>query len=192
MRILFLAFCCCLLTSVWAEQPESYQVTGASLIGGAFSLTDHTGAAVTEKNFQDKYMLVFFGFTNCPSVCPLGLSRMIRALKQIDNFESKITPVFITVDPERDTPERMTTYLGYYHSSFVGLTGSEEQLEQVKTAYRAYSFKSKDPDSDNYSFDHSSMIYLMGKQGQYITHFSDQTSVDEMSMIVQKNMQTHD
>lgn len=192
MRTLFLVLCCYFFTPAWAELPDNPQVTGASLIGGAFSLIDHTGIAVTEKNFQDKYMLVFFGFTNCPSVCPLGLSRMIRALKKIDDFESKITPVFITVDPERDTPERMTTYLGHYHSSFVGLTGSEEQLEQVKTAYRAYSFKSKDPDSDNYSYDHSSMIYLMDKQGQYITHFSDQTSVDEMSVIVQKNMQTHD
>ena len=188
MRTLFLALCCYCFIPAWADIPGNHQVAGASLIGGAFSLIDHTGAAVTEKNFQDKYMLVFFGFTNCPSVCPLGLSRMTRALKQIDDFESQITPVFITVDPERDTPERMTTYLGYYHPSFVGLTGSEEQLEQVKTAYRAYSFKSKDPDSDNYSYDHSSMIYLMDKQGQYITHFSDQTSVDEMSVIVQKNM----
>ncbi|MBQ0730620.1 MAG: SCO family protein [Oleispira antarctica] len=185
--MLVLFFYC--FTPAWAAAPVDTNIAGASLIGGAFNLINNRGKQVTERDYQDKYMLVFFGFTNCPSVCPLGLSRMAKALKKIDNFEDKITPLFITVDPERDTPERMTLYLEQYHSYFVGLTGSDAQLEQVSTAYRAYSFKSQDPNSDSYSFDHSSMIYFMDKEGRYITHFSNQITVDEMSSIIRKNIE---
>ena len=173
---LYLSLCLYCSNVAWAEGSTTHLVdhktTGASLIGGAFNLIDNNGMPVTEKNYQGKYMLVFFGFTHCPNVCPLGLQRMAVALNNINDFESSITPIFISVDPERDTPERMTHYLKQFHPSFVGLTGTEEQLKQVAKVYRAYYFKSQDPNSDAYSYDHSSIIYLMDNQelqncGQY-------------------------
>lgn len=188
MRVLLLSLLFYCFTPVWAAGHVEHKMAGASLIGGAFNLIDHTGKAVTEKDYLGKHTLVFFGFTHCPNVCPLGLNRMAKALKQIDHFEDKITPLFITVDPERDTPKRMAEYLGKYNSGFVGLTGTESQMEQVAKAYRAYSFKSQDPHSEHYTFDHSSMIYLMDKEGHYVTHFSDQTTIDEMSAIIQQHI----
>lgn len=127
------------------ESTNTNIITARSLIGGKFNLIDQTGNSVTEKTYLGKYSLVFFGFTHCPNVCPLGLQRMIAALQKIDGFESKITPIFISVDPERDSPQRMQSYLKNFHPSIVGLTGTEVQLENVARVYRAYFSKSQDP-----------------------------------------------
>lgn len=163
-------------------------ITARSLIGGKFNLIDQTGNSVTEKTYLGKYSLVFFGFTHCPSVCPLGLQRMIAALQKIDGFESKITPIFISVDPERDSPQRMQSYLKNFHPSIVGLTGTEVQLENVARVYRAYFSKSQDPNSENYTYDHSSIMYLMNAQGKYVTHFADTTPINEMAALITNNL----
>jgi protein SCO1/2 len=163
-------------------------ITARSLIGGKFNLIDQTGNSVTEKTYLGKYSLVFFGFTHCPNVCPLGLQRMIAALQKIDGFESKITPIFISVDYERDSPQRLKSYLKSFHPSIVGLTGTEVQLENVARVYRAYFNKSQDPNSENYTYDHSSIMYLMNAQGKYVTHFADTTPIDEMAALIANNL----
>lgn len=173
-----------LLFTVIAKSNLAYAATGGQLIGGEFALVDQTGTAVTNNDYLGKYSLVFFGFTHCPNVCPLGLHRMVAALSKIEHFETKIIPIFISVDAQRDTPERLTKYLGAFHQSIVGLTGTEAQLEQAATNYRAYFNKSVDKDSGDYTYDHSAIIYLMDKQGNYVTHFGSNMDITEMSNII--------
>lgn len=187
MKSICLILCLVYSMSAGAVVFDGTETTGGSLIGGDFNLIDHHGNAVTEKNYLGKYSLVFFGFTHCPNVCPLGLQRMVAALQKIDSFELKITPIFISVDPERDSPQRLQTYLQNFHPSIVGLTGTELQLRNVARAYRAYFSKSTDPNSENYTYDHSAVIYLMDAQGKYVTHFSGTTPIDEMSALIAIN-----
>jgi len=142
-------------------------------IGGPFELVNQDGETVTEADFQDKYMLVYFGFTFCPDTCPIALETMSVALEQAGEAADAIVPVFISVDPERDTPDVVKDYISYFHNDFVGLTGSMEQVKDAARAYRVYFGKeAPDPASDSYFVNHTSIIYLMGPGGRYLTHFT--------------------
>jgi protein SCO1/2 len=155
---------------------------GQALIGGPFSLTDHTGKRVTDRDFRGRYMLVFFGFTFCPDVCPSGLQTIAAALDKLGPKAKEITPLFITVDPERDTPAQLATYVESFHPRLVGLTGTPAEIDAVIKAYRVYAKKVVDPKSTaGYTFDHSTFIYVMGPDGAYRTHFTHATSVDVMA-----------
>lgn len=161
------------------DQKQAMRVT----IGGPFTLTDHTGKRVTDKDFQGKYMLVYFGYTFCPDVCPTSLSIVGDALDQLSAEElAKVTPVFISVDPERDTPEMMASYVPNFHDKMVGLSGSLDEVKAVARAYKAYYGKvnADDPDG-NYTMDHSSITYLMGPDGLYVAHFNHGTEPDVMA-----------
>jgi protein SCO1/2 len=154
--------------------------TGKALIGGAFELTDQNGKPFSSEQLKGKKSLVFFGFTHCPSICPTGLAQITAVMEKLD--ADKVQPVFITVDPERDTAERMKEYLADFYPSFVGLTGSLEQLESVKKAYKVYAAKTADEHSGHdYNMDHSSLIYVMDENGEYLTHFSGQETAEEMA-----------
>ena len=150
------------------------ETTGKALIGGHFALIDQTGKPITDRDFRGRYLLVFFGFTHCPDICPTELQVMAAALEALSPQERKeIVPVFITLDPERDTPEVMATYVKNFGQDFVGLTGSAESISAVAKAYRiAYSKFQQDKTSGDYTIDHSSLVYLMDKNGDYITHFA--------------------
>lgn len=162
--------------------PTMTQVSGNPLIGGPFQLIDHTGKRVTEKDFEGGYMLVFFGYTFCPDVCPATLQVMTAALEQLGERADKVTPIFITVDPERDTVEQMASYVANFHERFVGLTGSHEEIGAAAKAYRIYYAKAKDDTSSSeYLMDHSGIVYLMNPKGEYATHFSHQTSPEKMA-----------
>lgn len=155
--------------------------TGSALVGGPFTLVDHTGRTVTDQTFLGRYMVVFFGFTNCPDICPTGLQVMSAALDQLGTKAEQIVPVLITIDPERDTPQVLADYVKAFHPSMVGLTGSLENIQSVAKAYRVY-FKKVQSGSDpkDYSMDHTSIIYLMGRDGRFITHFTHATPVDAL------------
>jgi protein SCO1 len=156
--------------------------TGKALVGGPFALTDHTGKAVTEKDFLGRYMLVFFGFTNCPDICPSGLQVMSAALEKVGANAKDVTPIFITLDGARDTPEKLAAYLKTFHPRLVGLTGTPEALAAVAKSYRVYVQKVIDDKSpQNYSFDHSSIFYLMGKDGALVAPITHTTDVDELA-----------
>src|SRR6478672_6267728 len=150
------------------------ETTGKALIGGHFALIDQTGKPITDQDFRGRYLLVFFGFTHCPDICPTELQVMAAALEALSPQERKeIVPVFITLDPERDTPEVMAAYVKNFGQDFVGLTGSAESISAVAKAYRiAYSKLQQDKTSGDYTIDHSSLVYLMDENGDYITHFA--------------------
>ena len=155
--------------------------TGTALVGGPFTLTDHTGKRVTEKDFLGRHMLVFFGFTYCPDICPTELQVMTAALDMMGPDGEKIQPVFITVDPERDTPEVMKAYVENFGPRLVGLTGSPEEIAAAAKAYRVYYAKSAKAGSDEYLMDHSSIVYLMAPNGQFVMHFTYTTDAAKLA-----------
>lgn len=158
------------------------QQSGKALIGGPFSLLDPTGKRVTEKDFAGKPMLVYFGFTHCPDVCPAGLQVIAAALDLLDDKAKDVTPVFITVDPERDTPELLGKYVASFHKGIVGLSGSPEDIAAVTKAYRVYA--KKVPDETNpgeYNVDHSSFMYLMDGKGDYMRHFPHSVDAKDLA-----------
>ena len=165
------------------------QIEGKPLIGGPFQLTDHTGKRVTEKDFFGKHTLVFFGYTYCPDVCPAELQVMTAALEQLGDKAEKVTPVFVTIDPKRDTVEQMASYVSHFHKRLVGLTGSHEEIRAAAKAYRVYYAKAKDDGSSaEYLMDHSSIVYLMGPDGNYVAHFSYGTGPDKMAEGIAKHL----
>jgi protein SCO1/2 len=163
-----------------SNQPQTV-VTGKALVGGPFTLTDHTGKRVTDKDFLGRYMLVFFGFTNCPDICPAGLQVMTAALDKLGPKADAVTPIFITLDGARDTPEKLAAYLKSFSPRIVGLTGSDEELAATAKAYRLYFQKvTDDKTPGNYSYDHAAIFYLMGKDGAFITPIPHTTDVDKL------------
>lgn len=156
--------------------------TGKALIGGPFSLVKGDGQRVTEKDFAGKPMLVFFGFTHCPDVCPSGLQVIAAALDQLGDKAKGLTPVFITVDPARDTPEVTAQYVTSFHPDIVGLSGSDEDVAGAIKAYRVYAKKVEDgATADNYNVDHSAFLYLMDAKGEFVKHFSHSVDADTLA-----------
>jgi protein SCO1 len=157
--------------------------TGTALIGGPFTLVGRDGKPVTDRAFRGKYMLIFFGFTHCPDICPAELQVMSAALDELGPKANEIIPIFITLDPERDTPPVVTGYVMNFSPRFVGLTGSPEQIAEAAKAYRVtYSkFQEEGAKPDDYSIDHLALVFLMGKDGEYLTHFAYGTPAAKMA-----------
>jgi cytochrome oxidase Cu insertion factor (SCO1/SenC/PrrC family) len=150
------------------------QVSDKALVGGPFVLTGTDGKRVTEQDFRGKYMLVFFGYTSCPDICPTTL--------QLGPKADRITPIFISVDPERDTPDKLQAYVKSFDPRIVGVTGTPDEIAAAAKAYRVYYAKVPNKDKpDDYAIDHSSIIYVMDAKGQFVTHFVSTSSIDEMA-----------
>lgn len=162
--------------------PTKPAVAGAAL-GGPFSLTDHNGVAVTHESWPDKYKLVFFGFTHCPDICPAALDKITAALNTAGVPAERIQPLFITIDPSRDTTEVMKEYLSTYHPSILGLTGTEEQLKQAEDSYKVYAAKVDGADAENYTMAHSSYVFLMSPTDELLDIFKDE---DPASLMAEK------
>jgi len=158
---------------------------------GSFSLTDQNGMRRTEMDFRGKYMLVFFGYTYCPDVCPTTLAVEAEALDKLGSRANVIAPIFITVDPKRDTPEKLKSYLSAFDArpagsrpNFVGLTGSEEEIAEAAKSYRVYYQAHLDGLNGNgadYSIDHSGEVYLMNPEGKFLAYYSQGILADEMA-----------
>lgn len=142
-----------------------------SNIGGPFQLTNQDGAAVTDANYKGKYLLIYFGYTYCPDVCPTGLQSMAHALDQLGADVSKVQPLYITIDPARDTPAKIKEYISSFHPQIVGLTGTQQQISTLAKAYQVYFAKSEQVDDKDYLMDHSSLIYLMDPNGKLVKTF---------------------
>jgi cytochrome oxidase Cu insertion factor (SCO1/SenC/PrrC family) len=156
--------------------------SGAAAIGGPFHLTDDTGQAVTDKTYAGKYMLVYFGYTFCSDICPTELQAMSRAVALLGHEARSVRPLFITVDPQRDTVQEMADYVAHFAPAPTGLTGTPDEIAAVAKAYRVYYRKEANgPDADNYVMDHTSLIYLMGPDGAYIDNFPPGTKPAEMA-----------
>lgn len=149
-------------------------------IGGAFSLVDQDGKAVTDEDYAGSYKLIFFGFTYCPSVCPTELQKMTLVMNQLGDKAKKIIPIFITVDPERDTPEQVKSYIAHYHPKMVGLTGTPEQIDAVEKSFHVYAKKIKNEFMDGYMMDHSSYTYLMGPNDELVAIYPVSDSAQDI------------
>lgn len=156
--------------------------------GRAFSLVDHTGRAVTDKDYKDRYTLVFFGYTACPDVCPTLLTAMAETMDILGETGAKVVPIFISVDPERDTPEHLKDYVSSFHPRLVGLTGTPEQIDAAVKAYRTQYVKLDDDDGDpkTYYMGHASTAYLSGPDGKPLFSFERGAGPEEMAARIQK------
>lgn len=152
-------------------------------IGGSFTLVDHNGKTVTAADFRGRFMLMYFGYTYCPDVCPTTLTTMTDAIDILDGDGESVVPVFITVDPERDTPEHLKMYVNYFHPRLVGLTGTAQSVAAAAKAYRIYYAKAPQDGAaeDDYLMDHLSFVFLMGPDGAFRAHFENGISPEAMA-----------
>ncbi|MCG8354490.1 MAG: SCO family protein [Kiloniellales bacterium] len=166
--------------SLGAKPPKDFPVS----FGGPFELVDHTGRTRRDSDFRGRHLLIYFGYTFCPDICPTNLQTMSAALDRLGEDAARIQPLFISVDPARDTVAVLRDYVGHFHTSFVGLTGSEAQVRAVAKAYRVHRSKvllDGDAKSDDYLVNHSSITFLMGPEGEFVTLFPHDTKADFMA-----------
>ncbi len=158
--------------ALWLSRPLSTG-SGVALVGGPFTMLNHRAETVNEKTFLGKPMLLFFGFTFCPDVCPTELQVMTAALVEMGEAGKDIQPILVSIDPARDTPEILASYVSNFGDNVIGLTGTAEQVAAMAKAYRVFYQRQDNPkDPANYSMDHSAIIYLMGADGKFLKHFS--------------------
>ena len=174
-------------TAAVSHDIKNVQADTVPTIGGDFQLFDKHGKGWKDADFRGKPMLVYFGYSYCPEVCPRALSNLTQAMDALGGGE-KIQPVFITLDPERDTYENLDSFGQNFHKDLLLLSGSLDQIDQAKKAYRVYAaHTSEDKDAE---IDHSSLIYLMDKNGHYRAHFNHETPADEIVKRVKLHMET--
>lgn len=162
---------------------------GHGSVGGPFTLTDQNGTRRSDTEFRGRLMIVYFGYTSCPDVCPTDLMAITQALDRLGSAADGVQPIFITIDPERDGSV-LADYVSAFHHKLIGLTGSPEEVQKVADAYKA--FYAKVPDErGGYSIDHSGVIYLMGRNGEYLGFMPPQTSSDRLADVLRKNL-AHD
>jgi protein SCO1/2 len=152
-------------------------------IGGPFALIDHTGKPRTDQDFRGKLLLIYFGYSYCPDVCPTDLQQISLAVEGLGSAGEAVQPLFITLDPERDTAAHLADYVPLFHPRLIGLTGSAEMIGRVALAYKVYYAKFP-PDSPDYVVDHSAFIYLVDETGKYIGFFPPGTSADRMVEVI--------
>jgi protein SCO1/2 len=175
-----------------AEQPSAAQMMddlmyGRGTVGGPFTLTDQTGKQRSDTEFRGKLMIVYFGYSYCPDVCPTDLMAITQALDALGPAAEGVQPLFITIDPERDT-KVLADYVSAFHHSLVGLTGSPDEIRKVANAYKAFYVKVQDERNGDYLIDHAGVIYLMGRHGEYLGFMPPQTNPDRLTEILRKNL----
>ena len=157
-------------------RPASTGGSGVALVGGPFEMVNQKGETVTEQMLLRHYTLLFFGFTYCPDVCPTELQIMAAALESMGEMGHRIVPVFVSIDPERDTPEVVKSYVENFSPRLVGLTGTLDQVAKMADAYRVFYAKRENKEHPaDYEMDHSSIVYLMGPDGKFLKHFTYST-----------------
>jgi protein SCO1/2 len=189
------ALVACLLASSLAaagEQPTAAQMMddlmyGRGPIGGPFTLTDQSGRRRSDTEFRGKLMIVYFGYTFCPDVCPTDLMAITQALEALGAAAEEIQPVFITIDPERDT-QVLADFMSGFHHSFIGLTGSPDEIRNVANAYKAFYVKVPSERAGDYAIDHAGVIYLMGRKGEYLGFMPPQTSLEKLAEVLRTNL----
>ena len=160
---------------------------GASAIGGPFQLTDQDGKPISDQDLKGKPFLVFFGFTHCPDVCPTALFEVSELLRALGKDAERTAALFITVDPERDTPAKLKDYLSSFDPRLRAATGDRPAIEAVQKAYRVYAKKvPSEKGGDDYSMDHTALIYLMDKQGRFVAPFNLKRAPEEAAAELRK------
>ena len=146
------------------------------MIEVSFALTDHDGRAVTPASYRGRWLLIFFGFTHCKVVCPRNLSKLSTVLAMLGDAADEIVPLYISVDPARDTPERMKSWLGEHYPRFTGLTGHQTAVDAARAAFHV--FAQRRDGIEGYDVPHSAITYLVGPDGDFRTHFNEAVSAD--------------
>lgn len=158
----------------------------------AFTLVDHHGRAVTEADYRGRWSLVLFGFTHCRVVCPRALTRVSAGLALLEPLGRDVAALYITVDPDRDTPEVMRAFLEAHHPRFTGLTGPTERIDAAKAAFRVFARRRADADDpDGYAVPHTAMTYVLDPTGHYHSHFGDACSAEQIADAVRAAMTAH-
>ena len=148
-------------------------------IGGDFTLTDQNGDVFDSTKLHGKYSLIYFGFTYCPDICPDSLEKITHVLNTLNSYNIKIVPIFITIDPKRDTPETLKKYATHFHQDFISLTGTDKQIKEVANLFKVYyQVAPAQENTENYMIDHSAFMYLMDKSGHYLAHFDTSETQD--------------
>jgi protein SCO1/2 len=156
-------------------------LSGRAAVGGPFELTDQTGRRRTDADFRGKLVVLYFGYTYCPDVCPTELQSISLALDKLGAAAEAVQPLFITVDPERDTPARLAGFVSSFHPRLIGLTGSLAEIRKTAVAYRTFFVKNSAAAPGDYSVDHTGFIYLVGKDGRYLGFLAPGLSSDEIA-----------
>jgi protein SCO1 len=167
---------------------ESISTGETVKLGGPFSLIDQNGVTRTDSDYRGKYLLVFFGYTYCPDVCPTTLAVMKSALDMMGSRADRIVPLFITVDPKRDTPEKLKAYLSSFGPRFIGLTGDESAIAAVAREYRVYYQTHPAENGGEYTVDHSGIVYLMDGSGAFVANYALDNSPDSMAQDLLKRL----
>jgi cytochrome oxidase Cu insertion factor (SCO1/SenC/PrrC family) len=163
---------------------------GREPVGGPFSLIDHTGERRTDEDFRGKVMLIYFGFTYCPDICPTDLQNIGLALDQLGPAADKVQPLFITVDPERDTAEHLKEYLSLFHPRIIGLTGDSVAVGAAAEAFKVYHVRVSGK-GDEYTIDHTAFVYLIGTDGNYLGFLPPGTSPERIAEALRNQMAQH-
>lgn len=185
---IILSFVVLALGAVFIFTMERPSNSGTALIGGPFTLTDHHGETVTDETYKDTALLVYFGFTFCPDICPTELQKLSAALDLLSEKDrAKITPLFISIDPERDTPEAMADYVDHFHPDMVGLTGTPDQIAAAAKAYKIYYEKVEDDSSTaGYTMNHTNLVYFMNRDHKFVTVFHAEDGPEKIAASVKK------
>lgn len=155
-------------------QPATTTVRSSSAIGGPFKLTADQGRSVTDQDFRGKWLLIYFGYTHCPDICPTTLAEITQTLDLLDAPAAEVQPLFITIDPDRDTSDVMAAYVKSFDTRIVGLTGTPAEIAAAAKSFKVHYAKmeSKTKDKQSYLMEHSSFVYVMGPDGNYVTLFA--------------------
>ncbi|XP_041072540.1 protein SCO1 homolog, mitochondrial-like [Carcharodon carcharias] len=173
-------------------EKERTRSIGKAALGGPFSLINHTGQPKTDKDYLGQWVLIYFGFTHCPDICPEELEKMIAVVDEIDKVPSlpNLTPLLITIDPDRDNVEAMARYVKEFSPKLIGLTGSREQIEQVSRAYRVYYSQGPKDDDNDYIVDHTIIMYLIGPNGEFLEYYGQNKNSAEISSSIASHMRS--
>lgn len=174
-------------------EKERTRSIGRPALGGPFSLIDHNNKAVRSEDFLGQWVLIYFGFTHCPDICPDELEKMMEVVEEIDGIRSlpNLTPILITIDPERDTPEAMAAYVKEFSPKLLGLTGSVQQVEEVSRAYRVYYSQGPKDEDNDYIVDHTIIMYLVGPDGQFLEYYGQNKRSPEISSSIASHMRKY-
>ena len=201
MKLLALAFAGGIVAAagVWTFFPEEPEQRSAAAlmdavmwnkepVGGPFVLIDHNGNRRTDKDFRGKLLLVYFGFSYCTDVCPTDLQSVAAAIDKLGPDGEKVQPLFISVDPEKDTPEQLQGYVALFHPRLIGLTGTPRQVRKAALAYKVYVANNVAAAGTTGAIDHSGFVYLVGPNGDYLDFFPPGTPADRMVAVLRPRL----
>ncbi|XP_040014989.1 protein SCO1 homolog, mitochondrial [Xiphias gladius] len=174
-------------------EKERNKSIGRPALGGPFSLTDHNNKPAKSEDFLGQWLLIYFGFTHCPDICPDELEKMIEVVDEIDKIKSlpNLTPLLITIDPDRDTPEAMAAYVKEFSPKLIGLTGTTAEIEQVSRSYRVYYSQGPKDEDNDYIVDHTIIMYLVGPDGEFVEYFGQNKRSVEITSSIAAHMRKY-